>query len=131
VKVHVEDGLPGQGAGVENKAVVLLQPLLFRDSRRRGQHVSHDRRLVGGEGSGIRVVCLRYDKHVRGRLGVDVPEGQRGVGLVDDVGRNLTRDELAEEAVGHVVSLVTPVLLAPLSRFRRVNHLVGLRVQLA
>ncbi len=42
---------------------------------------------------------LRDDEHVRRRLGVDVLERDRVLGLADDLGRDVTRDDLAEQAV--------------------------------
>ena len=57
-------------------------------------------RLGGGQGGGVRVVGLGDHQDVRGRLGVDVAEGDGRLGLADDGRRHLPRDDLAEQAVG-------------------------------
>src|SRR5690606_25807152 len=49
----------------------------------------------------VAVMGLRDHQHVHGRLGRDVPERQRRVGLLDHGGGQLPCDDLAEHAVVH------------------------------
>lgn len=99
--MRVEDGLPGSGAGVEHDAVPGPVDLLVGgDVPGLAQDVGEDLRLGGGERGGVRVMDAGDDEDVGGGLGVDVAEGDRGVGLPDDGGRDLTGDDLAEQAVG-------------------------------
>lgn len=101
VGVCVEDGLPGSGTGVEHDPVPGPVDLLVGgDLSGLAQHVGEDLRLGGGEGRGVGVVDAGDDQDVGRGLGVDVAEGDGGVGLPDDGGRDLTRDDLAEQAVG-------------------------------
>lgn len=45
-------------------------------------------------------VLSRNDKDVQRGLGIDVPEGQEALALVDEVGRNRAGGDLAEQAGG-------------------------------
>lgn len=99
--MRVENGLAGTGAGVEDDPVAGVHDLLVGgDLPGLAQYVGGDARLGGGERGGVRVVDAGDDEYVRGGLRVDVPEGHGGLGLADDGCRDLTRDDLAEQAVG-------------------------------
>jgi len=49
-------------------------------------------------------VTIRHQQHVRRRMGLDVAEGGYLLVSVDDVGRDVAADDLAEEAVIHASS---------------------------
>ena len=57
--------------------------------------------ILGSEVVEAGEVASRDDQHVRRRLRIDVIEGDDAVVLVDDGCGDLTRDDLAEQAVGH------------------------------
>jgi hypothetical protein len=42
-----------------------------------------------------------------GRLGIDVPEGQAALVFIDDICRNLTGDDLAEQGGHKILKIVT------------------------
>jgi hypothetical protein len=111
VEVHVVHRLAGLRAGVGDEAVARLgaavadQALLERHRLRPGDDLAEQSRVGGDQRGRGGVVLLGDHQHVRRRLRVDVAEGEDAVGLVDDVGRDLTGDHAAEEAVGHVRSL--------------------------
>lgn len=99
--MRVEDGLPGTGAGVEDDPVTGVGDLLVGgDVPGLAQYVCGDLRFGGGEGGRVAVVDARDDEDVGGGLGVDVAEGYGRLGLADDGCRDVSRDDLAEQAVG-------------------------------
>ena len=76
-------------------------PRSFGDRRRAPDHLADDRVVARRQIVQRRDVSLRYDEHVRRSLRVDVVEREHAIVLVDDRRRDLARDDLAEEAVGH------------------------------
>jgi len=98
--VEVEHGLSGAGADVEDGAVALLDVALAGDVGG-GEVAAADEFGVGGLGLfQSREMFLGDDENVRGRLRVDVFEGENVVVLVNFTGGNFALDDAAEEAVG-------------------------------
>ncbi len=99
--MRVKNSLVGVGAGVGHQPVAALGNALGDcDIARRGNDLDQHIRCGLDQPSGVGLVLLRDDQYVHGSLRFQVPEGHRGVGFMDDVGRDLTGDDLAEEAVG-------------------------------
>ena len=92
VQVDVVHRLPGVRPGVGDQPVPRLvgavteQPLLPGRVGGAGDHLAEQSRVGGGERADGRVVLLGDHEDVRGRLGVDVAEGEHPVGVEDDVG---------------------------------------------
>ena len=68
-------------------------------------HLAHDPVIFGGEVVEAGDVAPRHHEHVRRRLRVDVLERDHAVVLIHDRARDLPRDDLAEQAIGHGTSL--------------------------
>lgn len=67
-----------------------------------GETESTEKRgVLGPSGIEARNVLARYDKHVHRRLWVDIAKGDNLVVLVDNIGRDLTQRDLAEQAGRH------------------------------
>ena len=102
VQVDVEHRLPGVRVAVENRPVA---PIGVTGSFRERRTPSHDLPdkavIIGSELVEAGDMASRDDQHVRRCLRVDVLEGDDAVVLVDDGCGDLTRDDLAEQAVGH------------------------------
>jgi len=104
--VGVEHRLPGPGTGVEDHPVPGLgQPFGLGDLVRLGRHLGEQPAAGRGERGQIGVVILRYDQHVRGRLGVDVTERESAGRLGHALGRDVARDNPAEKAIRHAAIL--------------------------
>src|SRR5215469_657104 len=102
VGVGVKHRLPGLRAGVEHHPVPGLgHPLVLGDLVRQGRHLVQQAVVGGGERSQVGIVILRYDKHMGGRLRVDVPEGKGAGRLGHALGRDIPRNDRAEKAVRH------------------------------
>jgi hypothetical protein len=102
--MRVEDSLTGRGASVENPAI-LTAALGVRHLLRHGRHLGEHPRGFGSERRDIRHVELWHHEHVHGCLRRDVAERDHGVCLRNNRGRNLARDDSAEDAIGHSPSL--------------------------
>src|SRR5215469_6270992 len=102
VGVGVEDRLPGLRPGVEDDPVPgLADPFVLRDLVRQDGHLVQQAVVGRGERGQIPVVVLRYDQHVAGCLGVDVPERQDTGRLGHPLGRDIARHDPAEKAIRH------------------------------
>src|SRR5262249_37298215 len=108
---HIDRGAP---AGVG-------EPGIVRELR------GDDEEVPGERGIGVRQVVQRRDvrpradEDVRRRLRLDVGEGEGAVVLVDELRRDLTIADLAEEAVGHADKFTSsprrvPSSVAPAAR---------------
>ena len=80
---------------------VSLTPFVLGDLVRQGRHLVQQAVVGGGECSQIGIMVLRYDKHVGGRLRVDVPEGKGAGRLGHALGRDIPRYDRAEKAIRH------------------------------
>lgn len=98
VDVEVVDGLAAVGAGVEHQAVAVGEVLGAGDFAGGVEKLAEDGGVVLG---GVRVrgeVVLGDDEDVRGRLGVDVREGESLLVFVEAVDGDFAGDDFAEEA---------------------------------
>ena len=102
VEVHVRHGLAGIRSVVHNHAKTALpDALLTRDCPRGSGDLA--KRII------VLLCCVGkahdvtagYHKHMHGGLGMDVAKGHHIVVLVHDVGRDLPRHYLAEQAIIH------------------------------
>lgn len=99
--MRVKNSLVGVGAGVGHQPVAALGNALGNsDIARRGNDLDQHLRCGLDQSGGVGLVLLRDDQNMHGSLRFPVPEGHRGIGFVNDVGRDLAGDDLAEEAVG-------------------------------
>jgi len=100
--VDVENRLPRLGPGVEDDTVAAggdpfgLRYLLCLE-RQLGQQAG----IGAGERGQVRIVILGDDQDMRGRLGIDITKCEGTATFSHPLGRDVTRDDLAEEAVGH------------------------------
>ena len=98
------DGLPGQLADVRYHTVAVGKALLLRELRDdRVDMTDHSLIFRRDLGSGGKML-LRDDEEMCGGKGADVLEGIAEVVLVDLCGRDLTRDDFAEQAIRHGAS---------------------------
>ena len=98
----MEDRLPRLGPGVEDHTVAAGgDPLglcyLLDLERQLGQQAS----VGAGERGQVSIVILGDDQDMRGRLGIDVTKCEGTATFSHTFGRDVTRDDLAEEAVSH------------------------------
>lgn len=100
VAVDVEHRLPCRGTGVEDEAELTVG-LLRGDLLGEVHEASEELGVGTGELRDVGVVLPGHHEHVHGRLRVDVPEGDGVLVLSHDVGRQVARDDPAEEAVAH------------------------------
>ena len=90
--IRIEDGtVPTVGVTV-----------LFCQRGGASQHRSHKRIILRSQVVERRDVAPRDDEHVKRSLRVDVLEGDESVILMHDRAWNVTRDDLAEQAIGHI-----------------------------
>ena len=78
-----------------------FKDLLAEDDLRGEKAAAHQLGIPGLQLGDVRDVALRDDEDVHGSLRIDIPEREDGVVLVLDIGRVLSRDDAAENAVGH------------------------------
>jgi len=103
VGVDVEHRLPRFSTGIEDDTVAAaggdplgLSYLLYLE-RQLGQQAGIGARERGQ----VRVVILGDDQDMRGRLGIDVTKCEGTATFSHPLGRDVARDDLAEEAVSH------------------------------
>ena len=100
--MDVENGLARGAVGVEHGPVAFVGvPVFFRDGCRRPLHCSHQRIIMRGQIVQRRNVTARDDQDVQWRLRVDIPDRHQFVILMDEASRDLSCDDLAEEAIAH------------------------------
>jgi len=104
VNVQVEDGLPGAGADVEDGAVSLLDVALARYLGGGQVATADDLGVAGLSLFQSGKMLLGNNEHVRGRLGIDVFEGEHMVVFVHLLGGNLAAEDAAEKTIGGSVS---------------------------
>ena len=104
--MHMEHRLPRPGAGVEDDPVTLSGDTLgLRHPVCLGCHLGQQAAVRGGQRGEVAVVVPGDDQDVGGGLRVDVPEGYSPVTFGHQFGRDVTRHDLAEEAVRHGADL--------------------------
>jgi len=100
--MHVEHRLPAPGPGVEDDTVTVGRDSLgLRHPVRLGRYLSQQAAVRGGQRGQVRVVLLGDDKDVGGGLRVEIPESDCPATFGHPLGRDVTRHDLAEEAVRH------------------------------
>src|SRR5947209_14758354 len=102
MEVQMEDRLPSVGVGVEHHAIAALADSRFlRQVAGKRQQLAEQRRI-------LRLIQRRHMvggdyQQMRRGLGVDVSEGDEPSVALDDGGGDLTRRDLAEDAIAHVI----------------------------
>jgi len=99
--VKVKDGLAGAGAGVDDRAVAGLAVTSVIGHPRGDAQEMAEQCFVPLRGLVKRFhVFERNHQHMGGGLRIYVLDGNAAIILMDKVGRDLARDDFAEEAVG-------------------------------
>src|SRR5947209_1604493 len=100
VHVDVQHALPGQRAVVDHETESLVESFAFGDLIRCLEEVDEPRRIaLRVELVDARNVRARNDLHVRRRLWIDVSKRDDALVFVDDVRRDVSGNDLAEDAV--------------------------------
>src|SRR5690606_13417943 len=98
VQMRVEDDLTALLVHVHRDAVA-GQPVLRREALRGEQQRAGEASVTGRKIVQRREMPLRYHERVKRRLRMNVLEREQRVVLVETLGGNLSRDDLAEKAV--------------------------------
>src|SRR6187551_4133341 len=109
VEVQVENALPRIGSHVRDETPArLVDPLGAGEMGRSLGDVGQHRSVLVGEVLERRDVVLGDQQDVRGRLRIQIPEGDHPIGLPQDLGGDLSGGDLAEDAaaVVHAASLM-------------------------
>jgi len=116
--MRVEHRLPGAGPGIEHQTItIVVDTLRDRDTMCLAHHLGEQPILILGQCCGIRIVFLRDNQHMDGRLRVDIAERHRPGALQNPLSRELPSGNLAKQAVRHVVIIsVAPARREPLER---------------
>ena len=99
--MQVEHALTGVRAIIDYQPEGIRNAKLFCHAVGSEQEVPEQRLIRCRCVSKARYFLLRNDQHVCGRLGIDVTECQAQIILVDDIGRQLAPDDLAENSTHH------------------------------
>src|SRR5712691_2967860 len=120
------------GAGIDHAAIApLTESLEARHFARCTDDRANRGVVLRLERFGVGNVLVRYHQHVNGHLRIDVAERGHLVVLEHDAGRDLTADDLAEDAVriwtgGHLVRTINPrAHTGPAPRARARQFLCG------
>jgi hypothetical protein len=123
--MDVEDTLSRLAVRVEDRPVpTLVVAVLLRECSCESEHRSHQRIVLDGQVVQGGDVLLGNNQHMQRRLRIDVLERHQGFILVHQCARDVARDDLAEETVGHKTPGVifsqshlqmTPGVLGPVS----------------
>jgi len=111
MQVYVKDGLPGRLIAIHYRSITFVR----QSSRSRyvtsgGIKAANDGVIVRADIIDGRDVFSRDDQYVRWCFWIDVTKSNSGVGLVNDVRRNITGQYLAEQAILMWLSHVPPLL---------------------
>lgn len=110
MEMDVEDGLAGVAVGVEDHTKSAVgKPTLSHDGCSATNHLAQKIIVAVAEIVQRRDVRFRNHEDVKWRLRIDIFEGEEMAVFENDFGRNLFRDDLAEEAIGHAVLRITAV----------------------
>ena len=102
VRVDVEDRLPRLRPGIEDDTVATgRDPLGVRYLLGLERHLGQQVSVGAGERGKVRVMILGDDQDVRGGLRVDVTKREGAATFSHPLGRDIARDDLAEEAISH------------------------------
>ena len=101
VEMQVLHGLARVAAAVADHPVAACQTLGLGDSRNDLKDVGHHRTVFGADTVTVGDVDLGHHQNVGRRLGVDIPEGEDGVVLVDLGRGNFPRDDFTEQTIRH------------------------------
>src|SRR5215469_6541139 len=108
MRVHVPDRLPRFRTRVEHDPVSAVgDTLVGGDLVRLGDELVEQAISGTGQGGDVRNMVARNHQDVRGRLGIDVAEGDDPLAVNHHGGRNLPGHDPAEQAVWH-----TPIIVA-------------------
>jgi NAD(P)H-dependent FMN reductase len=100
VQMNVKDRLSRVRVAVEDSPVATIGvAVLRRQCRSPANHLSNQTVVFGAEVVQRRDVPARHDEDVRGRLGVDVLDGNEPIVRIHNRARDLACDDLAEETV--------------------------------
>src|ERR1700721_547212 len=98
--MQMMDRLSALVARIHNESVTSIEVQGTR-SVCRSRHQKAQQRSIAGDALCQRGDMLfRNDQQMRGRLGIDVGKYNAAVGLVDPVGWDGARDDLAKQAIG-------------------------------
>ncbi len=106
VEVGMAYGLTALEAGIGHEAMTRAgDPLLPRHLGREGKHLGSERGIGLRHGGHVGEVLGRDDQDVHGSLWLDIAEGHRSLTARDDVRRDVSSGDSAEEAIAHAVIL--------------------------
>ena len=105
--MQVRHGLTRVGAAVADHPVATRQPLRRRDSGDDLKNVGDDGAVFLRDAVAAGDVDLGDHQNVGRCLGVDVPEGEDRIILVDLGGGDIPRNDFAEQTIGHLCFLLT------------------------
>jgi hypothetical protein len=98
--MHMEDGLPGIGVGVEDHPIPTLEDALeLGNLTSSSNNVTQQPRIPGSKLGNVPVPLLGHDKHVHPSLRPNIPKGKGGVILIDNVSRDLPTNDPFEESL--------------------------------
>jgi hypothetical protein len=107
--MDMPDGLPAVPASIEDDTVpAVLDTLGGRDLTRRADEFVEQTAAPGGKRGYVREVIPRNHQDMRGRLGIDVTEGDDPLSVQHYRGRDLSGSDPAEQAVWHNTIIVAP-----------------------
>src|SRR5262249_13228809 len=101
MQVEVWHRLPRLLQAVQHQAIAVAQAQLRRQLRRHQVQVAQQRLVLFLHVGVGRNHLLRDDQDVDRRLRIDIAKRQALIVLVDDVGGDLSLDDLEKEVVGH------------------------------
>jgi hypothetical protein len=102
MKVDVENGLARTPIAIQNSSVPTFSvAMLLRECNRAPDHRTHESIVAGSQIVQRGNVPARDDQEVKGRLWIDVLEGDDIAILMDEVAGDFASDDLAEQAVAH------------------------------
>ena len=93
------NGLTGIGPDVGHDAVPLGKRLILCYGRHDLEHLRQERAVFPGQLGRRGDVLFGYHQYMHGGVGIDVPECQHSLSLVNNVGVYLVRRYLAEQTV--------------------------------
>ena len=96
VNVQVVDGLSPVVAGIDDGAEAAGQSLTAGDARRNQVKISQQLLVFGGCFCQRGDVLARYNQHMRGSLGMDIPEGVSPIVLKYLIRRNFAGHDFAK-----------------------------------